>query len=160
MSIADELQKLQALCREGALTDDEFVQAKAALLAGSSVPPHPQSTEDLVEQLAAARRQIELMRIDQDWETEQKNYLVWFAGDRIIPTTLRAWAFGLLGMLLGAGLIIADFSAESRFFTIWGISFITVWGAFGLYVHFRARAYAIANQAYLRRRGKVTPEQS
>ncbi len=36
MTIADELRKLQDLHRSGALTDEEFAQAKAAVLGGAS----------------------------------------------------------------------------------------------------------------------------
>ena len=36
MSIADGLQKLEELRRRGSLSDEEFAQAKAALLAGAS----------------------------------------------------------------------------------------------------------------------------
>src|SRR5947209_17486669 len=39
MSIADELRKLQELHAAGSLTEAEFAQAKAALLAGA--PPAP-----------------------------------------------------------------------------------------------------------------------
>jgi Short C-terminal domain len=41
MSIADELRKLQELHRHGALTDEEFTQAKAALLNTAGSPPVP-----------------------------------------------------------------------------------------------------------------------
>ena len=36
MNIADELRKLQELHSSGALTDEEFAQAKAAVLEGAS----------------------------------------------------------------------------------------------------------------------------
>jgi hypothetical protein len=39
MSIADELQKLFELHRRGALTDEEYARAKAAVLAGAPEPP-------------------------------------------------------------------------------------------------------------------------
>ena len=39
MSIADELRKLQELHAAGSLTDAEFAQAKATLLAGTSPAP-------------------------------------------------------------------------------------------------------------------------
>jgi hypothetical protein len=39
MSIADELRKLQELHRTGALSDEEFAQAKAAVLGGTAPAP-------------------------------------------------------------------------------------------------------------------------
>jgi uncharacterized protein len=39
MSMADEIQKLEELRKSGALTDEEFNKAKAALLAGGGAPP-------------------------------------------------------------------------------------------------------------------------
>lgn len=39
MNIADEIQKLQQLHQSGALTDDEFSQAKATLIKGPSSAP-------------------------------------------------------------------------------------------------------------------------
>ncbi len=39
MSIAEEIQRLAALRDSGALTEDEFVRAKARLIAGVPTPP-------------------------------------------------------------------------------------------------------------------------
>jgi hypothetical protein len=41
MGLADELQKLDALRRQGALSDAEFAQAKATLLAGGVAAEQP-----------------------------------------------------------------------------------------------------------------------
>src|SRR5262249_44647773 len=52
VSIADELQKLEDLRRSGALSDTEFAQAKAALLAGSPASTGEQLGQHLSEQMA------------------------------------------------------------------------------------------------------------
>ena len=44
MGLADEIQRLQQLHNGGALTDEEFAQAKAALLAGESAGNRTKST--------------------------------------------------------------------------------------------------------------------
>ena len=47
MPLPDELERLSALHERGALTDDEFVQAKKRLLeAATDEPPKPKSTLD------------------------------------------------------------------------------------------------------------------
>jgi len=45
MSIADDLQKLFELHRRGALTDDEYARAKAAVLAGTPESPPPDALD-------------------------------------------------------------------------------------------------------------------
>jgi hypothetical protein len=44
MGVADELERLQQLHNSGALTDEEFAQAKAAILAGESAGSQSKST--------------------------------------------------------------------------------------------------------------------
>ena len=44
MSLTDELRKLQELRESGALTEEEFVQAKAALLKNPPLEPPPRPT--------------------------------------------------------------------------------------------------------------------
>jgi len=52
MSIPDQLQKLQDLRQAGALSDEEFARAKAAILAGSTPAPPPPSKDQQTRQWA------------------------------------------------------------------------------------------------------------
>jgi phage shock protein PspC (stress-responsive transcriptional regulator) len=60
MSLADELQKLQTLREQGALTDDEFTQAKKRLLDGTSDegPPGTGRSNDAQSVLRKFRRSL------------------------------------------------------------------------------------------------------
>src|SRR5262245_42739651 len=100
MSIADELSKLEDLRRRGVLSEPEFAQAKASVLAGTSAPADSPLAEHLADQLAEVRYQNELAQIDREWEIERQNYLVADRrGVRHIPTTGASLASaGLVGV--------------------------------------------------------------
>jgi hypothetical protein len=55
MTLADELQKLEQLHRSGALSDEEFAKAKAALLHGP--PPAPPQAGPAADPAAALEQQ-------------------------------------------------------------------------------------------------------
>src|SRR5688500_14678191 len=87
MSIADELSKLEDLRRRGVLSESEFAQAKAAVLAGTDAPADSAS-EHLAEHLADVRQQNDLARLDREWQMEREQYLVaGRRGVRHVPTT-------------------------------------------------------------------------
>src|SRR5687768_12151 len=95
MSLADELAKLEELRRTGALTETEFAQAKAKLLAADAPPARDAVVEKLGEQLAETRYQNELARIDREWQIEREKYMLTGKyGRRYIPT-------------VGMGLVVA-----------------------------------------------------
>jgi phage shock protein PspC (stress-responsive transcriptional regulator) len=53
MNIADEIQRLNELRSQGALTDDEFTRAKARLIAGD--PPAPPGAATAINKLRRSR---------------------------------------------------------------------------------------------------------
>ena len=100
MSLADELKKLEELRWNGTLTDEEFAQAKAVLLAALEEEleaPDAHANPKLAEHLAEVRYQNELTRIDREWEIEKEQYMITAkGGHRYIPTRGE----GLVGAIL------------------------------------------------------------
>jgi phage shock protein PspC (stress-responsive transcriptional regulator) len=92
MALSDELSKLQELHQRGALTEDEFVRAKARLLGG------PAAENDPLSAINALRRD----RSDR--------WVAGVCGGIARATGLESWvwrlAFAVLALFGGAGLLI------------------------------------------------------
>lgn len=176
MSLADELTKLEELRRGGALTDAEFAQAKAALLAGPAPAADPPLAEHLADQLAEVRYQNELARLDREWEMERQQYLIPDRyGRRHVPTTgmgvvgavvgaVVGGAFGLFWTILTASIAssapdFGAFAVARSIFPLFGVLFTAAAVGYGLYAYARAQKYDLAYRAYRARREKVRPEQ-
>lgn len=105
MGIADELQKLDELRRDGTLTDDEFAKAKTRLL--ESPPPVVNvglaaSSPLVEEQLTEVRLQNELARVDREWEIERRKYeIVGRRGRVFVPTVGAGISTAVVGGLFG-----------------------------------------------------------
>lgn len=174
MSIADELKKLEDLRWNGTLTDAEFAQAKAALLAQLAPPPLPApaaATEQPTRPLGDERYQSELKRIDREWAREKDKYMIANKdGRRYVPTTgeiiagaVMVAALGVFWTLFSLGIAIGapsagPFLAVKVFFLLLGVA-ITASGVWsGLRAAERTEAYNRAHAAYQRRRAAVRPE--
>jgi hypothetical protein len=171
MGLADELQKLEDLRRRGTLTDAEFEQAKAALLAGGTGPAE-QSLGHLSNQLAEVRYQNELARIDREWEIERQQYLVADRyGRRHIPTSGKGIGSAVVGGVFGVIWTVMAFSITSGapdfgpfaiaqvVFPLFGVVFILAAIGWGVHCHSRAQKYDAGYRAYQARRSQVAPEQ-
>ena len=169
MSLADELTKLEELRRSGALTDAEFGQAKAALLAA---PAGNGATDNLAAQLGEVRFQNELARVDREWGIEKEKYkLTGRYGARYLPTK----GMGVASVAVGCGfgvfwiamssLLFAEMREEHgppaglmASFVLIGVAVIggLIW--YGIHVIRKAEAYGKARAAYRARRVAVKPE--
>ena len=90
MSISDEFARLQALHDSGTLTEAEFTAAKAKVLAEEN-PAASSSTGTVRQDLRRLQIQNELLRLDQDWESEREDYtLRGRYGSRIVPTESKS----------------------------------------------------------------------
>ena len=172
MSLADDLTKLEELRRTGALSEKEFAQAKAKLLAGDT-PAGDAVAEKLGEQLAEVRYQNELERIDREWAIEREKYMVPDRyGRRYVPTTGASLAGGIgIGVFGVFWTIIAfsitgsapdemPFSLVKVFFPLFGIGF-TIFGVYmGFHAYGKAEAYTKAFADYQARRAAVKRESS
>jgi hypothetical protein len=175
MSIVEELARLEELHRRGALSEAEYAQAKALLLAGGA-PPAPSPGEPLAAQLAEVRLQNELARLDREWEIEREQYMLTNRyGQRSIPTAGQAsmmgfivvgfgilWTIGATVMAVSSSSFLANHPLTSGpevifpwLFPCFGIVFI----AFGIMMSLRTRrqadAYQRAYQNYQARRAQV-----
>jgi len=172
MSLADELQKLEELRRSGALNDQEFAQAKAALLSGASAAPAEPLGQHLADQLAEVRYQNELARVDREWEVERQNYVLTDRYGRqqvpssgmAIGTAIVGGVFGLIWTVLAFSLTSLDsdfapFGLIHVVFPLFGVGFIIAAVGFGFYAYARAQRYEQAFAAYQERRRQVRPEQ-
>lgn len=159
MSIADEFRKLQELHRSGALTDDEFAQAKARVLAGQQADAN---AEVVREQLAQMQRQQALDRLDRDWELERERYMVTSRyGNRYPPSKagsiimgVAAIGFGAIWMFMAAG-VGGGIGGVGGFFPLFGVVFVLFGLAVTAYSFIRASQYDQAYRRYRHRRAML-----
>lgn len=102
MGIADELMKLEQLRSSGALTDSEFAQAKTLLLTNPPVAVNSQASQVADSNFAEIRAQNELARIDREWETERRQFLIMNRyGRSFVPTLGRGVMTAVVGGIFG-----------------------------------------------------------
>jgi hypothetical protein len=166
MSLADELEKLDQLRRNGSLSDDEFARAKARLL------DDPPADAPLGEHLAEVRHQNELARIDREWQIEREQYLITGRyGRREVPTAAMGWTTAVFGGVFGLFWTVLAFTITSGapndgpfaiakvIFPLFGVGFIAVAIAWGVYCASRAEKYQAAYRAYQARWAEASGEQ-
>ncbi len=172
MSLADDLQKLEELHRNGSLNAAEFAQAKAALLTGSQAPTDGQLGQHLSEQLADVRYQNELAQLDRAWQIEQQRYLIADRyGRRLVPTpgmgiggAVIGGVFGVFWTIMafaitGSAPDVGPFSVAKVIFPLIGVLFTGAAIGYGIYCYNRAQQYQRAFQAYQTRREAVRSNQ-
>jgi hypothetical protein len=169
MNISDEIRKLQELHDRGALTDDEFTQAKAAVLAGASRPA------DSVEGEQAANSQLEILRIqnqiaqlDREWEIESQRYMMSGRyGQQYRPSKWGGLIVGLMAVVFGGFWTVTAFSMSSgmehapgafSLFPYVGLVFIAFGVGIGIYTFSQATRYEEAYAAYQARRNALLRE--
>jgi hypothetical protein len=170
MSLPDDLQKLEDLHRGGTLSEAEFRQAKAVLLAGGGGSVDEPLGRQLSDQLAEVRHQNELARIDREWEIERQQYLIADRyGRRHVPTAGMGLATAILGGLFGVFWLVMAVSItggapnEGPFvigkvvFPLFGVVFIAAVVGWGIHCQSRAMKYDAAFRAYRDRRSQMAP---
>jgi hypothetical protein len=175
-SLADELNKLQRLRQDGVLTEAEFAQAKAQVLAGLA---STQANASANAQASASdqhwqeqRYHNELARIDREWELEQKEHML---HTRVGPQTPKnndgevpKWVFTGFGTIIALvgflGLISMIFTpnySRSNVILIYFIPIIfgglVIWSGWAISKYHKAKAdaYQAAYQRYQQRRSEV-----
>ncbi len=106
MHLTDELERLQALHDNGTLTNTEFDDAKAKVLADAAPPAAPDP--DVQRDLKRLQLQSDLLRLDQDWSTERSKYMTQAkSGPAYVPTIassiVPALLFTVLAIVFFAG---------------------------------------------------------
>lgn len=160
MSIADELHKLGELHRSGALTDAEFAQAKARVLAGQGRDASPQ--DDTVRQhLSELMRENELARLDREWQMERERYYISGRNNsgQYMPTKTSGVLFAVVAIfgggfwtVMAAGMAGKD---GPSIFPLIGVVFILFGIGVGIFTFLRANQLEAAQQRYQRRRAMI-----
>jgi hypothetical protein len=75
MNVVEELERLQELYRNGTLTEEEFRQAKAAILAKAAEGQSTENTQALHQQLEELQKQNAIIKIDKDWLEERTQHM-------------------------------------------------------------------------------------
>jgi hypothetical protein len=163
MSIADELHKLQELHQSGALTDDEFAQAKARVLAAQSRGTEGEPADaTLREHLSELQRENELARLDREWDRQREQYQVAGRyGYRYTPSKAGSMITGLIA--IGGGTLwtvmavtmIGGMGGPGALFPLFGVLFILFGIGIALFSFMRANQYEQAYQRYQRRRALI-----
>ena len=136
-------------------------QAKQALAAA-------QAPEPVQQQRAEVIYQIELARIDREWESERQQYFIRNRyGDRQLPRAgigivamVVTGVFGTFWTIMaiaitGAAPNVGPFSIVKILFPLFGVLFTVLGISMGIYVFRRARQYQERLQAYQARRQSV-----
>lgn len=168
MSLVDELAKLEQLHRSGALSDNEFSQAKAALLNQATAGAEQSHGEHLADHLAEVHYQNELAQIDREWQIERQQHLIRGRFGAVqepsagmgIGVAVGGGLFGTFWLIMAVAItaVMPDFgpfSAAKVIFPLVGVLFIGVAIGFGIYVYSRAQKYQQAFAAYKERRARA-----
>lgn len=121
MNLSEELRKLQELHRGGALTDEEFAAAKAAVLSQSKATDAGEGFQEVQERLKEVELQQELGRMDQEWYRVCEAYKLDVGnGNRFHVSKGGSVGFALASIGIG-GLF-------AYLFAFGGPPFLWVWG--------------------------------
>jgi hypothetical protein len=129
--------------------------------------------EETLAKAVEAHYQVDLARLDREWEIERQTYLVTDRnGRRSVPTlwkgmlvTVVGSAFGILWTVVGMGLVIrgpdSGLVAVLLFLlAVMGNGIIVASLGWGMYCHGRVQKYEQALRDYQARRGKVSSGRS
>jgi hypothetical protein len=169
MGLADELWKLQEMHQRGELSDDEYTQAKAAVLSGTT-PGEGEQLDELSRQLDEVSRRQEVADIDRSWEREREHYMAagtsggthdahgrYVGGTpyRYIPTRGGSIGVGIFTAVGGLLWIIFTASLGGGAFALFGLVFIAFGIGTAVYNYNKAVNYEQAYSAYLERRSEA-----
>ncbi len=167
MGLADELWKLQEMHQRGELTDSEFAQAKAALLAGANSSGGEQ-LEQLSQQMDEVARRQRVADIDREWDQERLQYLAsgttggthnaqgQYVGGGVpftyVPTKGGSIALGAFAAVAGTAWMAFAASIGAGAFALFGLVFILFGIGMAVFNYNKAANYEEAHAAYLERR--------
>ena len=156
MTIADEIQRLDELRRNGVLSAEEFEIAKRRVLDG----PHDTATLDHLEELKSHN---ELAQLDREWELERENYMVVGRyGAKYIPGKassvfggLFIVGFGIFWTTMAASITGLGDAGPFSVFPLFGVLFILFGTVMSVTAFVKASKYKEAQQRYQRRRREL-----
>jgi hypothetical protein len=160
MVISDEIRKLQDLHSSGALTDDEFTQAKARVLSSERSVRESQGLP-LQEHLQHVEFQQELERIDREWDIERRQYVVTgrYGGEHVPSegsSMIGALVIGGFGLAWTIG---AASMGAPAIFPVFGVVFILLGVGNCISAFGKAGEYQQAYKLYQQRRQQLLAKQ-
>jgi hypothetical protein len=147
---------LHDLRARGALTDEEFAAAKAAVIARGTDEGGPTVEPALYARLAELEWQAEVARLDREWDLERERYLVSGRhGHRSVPSRGMSVLGGVV--MVGFGAVWTALAASMRgpgLFPLFlaGVVMILAGVGIGISTYSKAVAYERAQDDYRRRR--------
>lgn len=167
MSIAEELQKIEEMYAHGALTQEEFEQAKAKVLTGDE-PRQLAADSQTARQIAQLQRQNAVAQLDREWESERVQYMLRGGyGSRSVPTesgsifgTIFCVGIGIVWVILGFTLTSSLHSSRtpSAIFPVFGVFFVVFGIVSGINSYAKAGQYREAEQRYQQKRARLMAE--
>lgn len=160
MSLSDEIERLQRLRQSGALTDEEFARAKAAVL-DASLDARPEPSPASEEHLRQIELQNELARLDREWDMEREQYMSTTKyGEKYVPTEGGSIGGAVFSVLVGGGwTAFASSIGAPWFFSIFGVLVMVAGVASAISSLPKVDGYKQAHERYLQRRAQLLAEQ-
>jgi hypothetical protein len=162
MNLSDELRKLQDLHRSGALTDDEFAAAKAAVLDKAAHEAPTADVDAVRQQVAELSLDNAVARLDREWQLEREQYMIWGKyGARQVPTRSMSIVAGVIVAAFGTVWTVMALSFAGNaggfadVFPMFGIVFILGGIGVAAYTYSKSVKYENAFQDYRRRREQL-----
>ena len=156
MTISDELQKLDQLRRNGAISYDEYEIAKRRVLEESQ----DGVSDDHLEEI---RAQNELAQLDREWALEREDYMfVGKYGHRYVPTKAGSVfggvvivLFGIFWTVMASSMLGFGRAGVFSMFPLFGVLFVLFGVVMSIFSFVKAGQYAEAKERYQRRRREI-----
>jgi len=148
--ITDELQKLYRLLESGAITTEEYEQAKSIILKQESA-----SDGAIEKRLLEVEFQNELLQIDRDWEAESKQYL---SSEGLKPSCVTGLFLAIASIILviaGVWMLAASNALTNPISLLFALLFVFV-GIWAPLSYFQTyQRYEKAREIYRLRRAEA-----
>lgn len=154
MNLSDELRKLQELHDSGALTTEEFTQAKQIALVNHTSERETSNQEtsnqaEVQRRLMEVELQNQLLQLDQDWQTGREIYMIRGNNGRYFPTIEGSFGKGIFIAACGVAFAIAVALAGAGARGIWlFVIFVGLAIGKGAYEYYKAQEYDRAYRNY------------
>ncbi len=154
MSISEEFERLEALHEAGTLTEAEFTDAKTKVLAGTASETGTQSD------IRRLQLQAEILRLDQDWAEERRDYLLGGKSNSgAVPTVNSSIGSAIFLCLFALIMIIVGLNSPRGGGAEGGGLMLLAAGIWiGVYGSSKASAYNAAYEQYRVQRGELTAQ--
>jgi len=150
MGLVEELEGLQKLRENGALTEDEFATAKAHLISRST-------SDDSSAEIDELRRSNAIAELDREWAMERENYMISGRyGRRYLPTTGGSVVGAVVISVFALVWMLTAWQAGAPgIFPLFGVIFIVAGIGSALNGSSKAQQYRDAESRYQSRRAEL-----